>query len=254
MKKITQTLRYQSGFTIVELMVGLVIGLIASLVIMQTFSAFEGSKRSTTGIADAQTNGSIGLYMLQRELQFAGYGIPVISGTMPQINVRPDQLTFQDYTNKTQAEIDAAYATALANYNTKIAADTATVQSGEVYSALKCNPAPTLALDVDNDPATADVTIDVITPVVITEGVSSDTIAIRYGTTTRGGMQTRVVSPFGTDTVTVENNMGCRAGDVVLVTRNSNSGDTTCVATKVTSTNAQLDAAPNSILVVSRCV
>ncbi|HNV88812.1 MAG TPA: PilW family protein [Methylotenera sp.] len=251
MKKITQTLRYQSGFTIVELMVGLVIGLIASLVIMQTFSAFEGSKRSTTGIADAQTNGSIGLYMLQRELQFAGYGIPVISGTMPQINVRPDQLTFQDYTNKTQAEIDAAYATALANYNTKIAADTATVQSGEVYSALKCNPAPTLALDVDNDPATADVTIDVITPVVITEGVSSDTIAIRYGTTTRGGMQTRVVSPFGTDTVTVENNMGCRAGDVVLVTRNSNSGDTTCVATKVTSTNAQLDAAPNSILVVS---
>lgn len=253
MKKNTQTLRYQSGFTIVELMVGLVIGLIASLVIMQTFSAFEGSKRSTTGIADAQTNGSIGLYMLQRDLQFAGYGIPVISGTMPQITVRPDQLTFQDYTGKTQAEIDAAYAAALAAYNTKIAADSLTVQSGEVYSALKCDPAPTLALDVDNDPGTADVTIDVITPVVITEGVGSDTIAIRYGTTSRGAMQTRVVSPFGTDTVTVENNMGCRTGDVMLVTRNTSPspGDTTCVATKVTSTNAQLDATPNSILVVS---
>lgn len=255
MKMDTQKIRYQSGFTIVELMVGLVIGLIATLVIMQTFSAFEGNKRSTTGIADAQTNGSIGLYMLQRELQFAGYGIPVISGTMPLITVRPDQLTFQNYAGKTQAEIDAEYATALAAYNTKIAADSATVQSGEVYSALKCNPAPTLSVDADNNPATPDVTIDVITPVVITDGVTngtgSDTIAIRYGTTTRGAMQTRVITTSGSNYVGVENNLGCRTGDVVLVTRNSNTGDTTCVATKVTSTNAQLDAATNAINVLS---
>jgi type IV pilus assembly protein PilW len=252
MKKNAQALRYQSGFTIVELMVGLVIGLIATLVIMQTFSAFEGSKRSTTGIADAQTNGSIGLYMLQRELQFAGYGIPVISGTMPQINVRPDQIAFQDYTAKSQAQIDAAYATALADYNTKIAAESATVSAGEVYSALKCNPAPTLSLDADNNAATPDVTIDVITPVVITDGgTGSDTIAVRYGTTTRGGMQTRVTTTSGVNYVGVENNMGCRTGDVVLVTRNSNTGDTTCMATKVTSTNAQLDGTTNAINVVS---
>ena len=252
MKKNAQALRYQSGFTIVELMVGLVIGLIATLVIMQTFSAFEGSKRSTTGIADAQTNGSIGLYMLQRELQFAGYGIPVISGTMPQINVRPDQIAFQDYTAKSQAQIDAAYATALADYNTKIAAESATVSAGEVYSALKCNPAPTLSLDADNNAATPDVTIDVITPVVITDGgTGSDTIAVRYCTTTRGGMQTRVTTTSGVNYVGVENNMGCRTGDVVLVTRNSNTGDTTCMATKVTSTNAQLDGTTNAINVVS---
>ncbi len=252
MKKNAQTLRYQSGFTIVELMVGLVIGLIATLVIMQTFSAFEGSKRSTTGIADAQTNGSIGLYMLQRELQFAGYGIPVISGTMPQINVRPDQIAFQNYSSKTQAQIDAEYATALAAYNTKIAAESATVSAGEVYSALKCNPAPTLSLDADNNAATPDITIDVITPVVITDGgTGSDSIAVRYGTTTRGGMQTRVTTTSGVNYVGVENNMGCRTGDVVLVTRNSNTGDTTCMATKVTSTNAQLDGTTNAINVVS---
>lgn len=247
-----QARRYQPGFTLVELMVGLVIGLIATLVIMQTFSAFEGSKRTTTGTSDAQTNGSIGLYMLQRELQFAGYGIPVIGGTLPQITVRPDQLTFQDYTAKTQAQIDAEYATALAAYNTKIAAESATVQSGEVYSALKCNPAPALSVDADNNPATPDITIDVITPVVITDGgTDSDTIAIRYGTTTRGGMQTRVVTTGGSNYVGVENNMGCRTGDVVLVTRNSNTGDTTCMATKVTSTNAQMDAATNAIDVLS---
>lgn len=252
MKPKTITLRFESGFTLVELMVGLVIGLIATLVIMQTFSSFEGNKRSTTGIADAQTGGSLGLYILQRELQFAGYGIPVVSGTMPQITVRPDQLTFQNYTGKTQAEIDAEYATAYTAYTTKIASDSAAVSSGEVYSALKCNPAPTLSLDADNNPATPDVTIDVITPVVITDGgTGSDTIAIRYGTTSRGAMQTEVVTTSGSNYIGVENNMGCRTGDVLLVTKNSNTGDTSCVATLVTSTNTELDSAPNAINVTS---
>jgi prepilin-type N-terminal cleavage/methylation domain-containing protein len=113
-------LRRQKGFTIVELMVGLAIGLIATLVIMQTFSNFEGNKRSTTGIADAQTNGSIGLYMIQRELQFAGYGVPVSSGTLPTISRNPEQMQFQDYVGKTQAEINAIYAAKLAQYNAKL--------------------------------------------------------------------------------------------------------------------------------------
>jgi len=67
----------QSGFSLVELMVGLVIGLIASLVIMQVFSAFEGQKRSTSGTADAQTNASIALHHIQRDMQMAGFGIPL---------------------------------------------------------------------------------------------------------------------------------------------------------------------------------
>lgn len=67
----------QSGFSLVELMVGLVIGLLATMVIMQVYSAFEGQKRSTTGTADAQTTGSVALYSLQREIQLAGYGLPL---------------------------------------------------------------------------------------------------------------------------------------------------------------------------------
>lgn len=65
----------QAGFSLVEIMVGLVIGLLATLVITQVFSVFEGQKRTTTGLADAQTNGSISLYSIQRELQMAGYGL-----------------------------------------------------------------------------------------------------------------------------------------------------------------------------------
>jgi type IV pilus assembly protein PilW len=64
---------YQAGFSLVEILVGLVIGLLAALVIMQVFAVFEGQKRSTTGSADAQTNGSIALYSIGHELQMAGY-------------------------------------------------------------------------------------------------------------------------------------------------------------------------------------
>lgn len=67
----------QSGFSLVEILVGLVIGLLVTLVIMQVFAVFEGDKRSTTGSADAQTNGSIALYNLQRDVQVAGFGLPV---------------------------------------------------------------------------------------------------------------------------------------------------------------------------------
>jgi|CXWL01.1.fsa_nt_gi type IV pilus assembly protein PilW len=65
----------QIGFSLVEIMVGLVIGLLATLVIMQVFSVFEGQKRTTTGTVDAQINGSIALYSLEHELQMAGYAL-----------------------------------------------------------------------------------------------------------------------------------------------------------------------------------
>jgi type IV pilus assembly protein PilW len=78
-KKITQT-----GFSLIELLVGLIIGLLTTLVIMQVFSAFEGQKRTTSGTTDAQTNGSIGLYSLQRDVQLAGFGLPLFdAGNMP---------------------------------------------------------------------------------------------------------------------------------------------------------------------------
>jgi type IV pilus assembly protein PilW len=51
----------------------MVIGLLATLAIMQAMSVFEGQKRGTTGTADAQTSGSIALYNISRELKVAGY-------------------------------------------------------------------------------------------------------------------------------------------------------------------------------------
>jgi type IV pilus assembly protein PilW len=70
-----QSLSRQTGFSLVEIMVGLVIGLLVTLVIMQVFSVYEGQKRTTTGTADAQTNGSIALFTMIRDLKNAGYGL-----------------------------------------------------------------------------------------------------------------------------------------------------------------------------------
>lgn len=63
------------GFTLIELMVGLAVGLIATIVIAQVLAVAESQKRSTTSGSDAQVNGAIALYQVARDVQMAGYGI-----------------------------------------------------------------------------------------------------------------------------------------------------------------------------------
>ncbi|HZY19498.1 MAG TPA: PilW family protein [Ramlibacter sp.] len=73
----------QSGFTLVELMIGVLIGLIATLAVTQVLVSAEGQKRTTTSGSDAQVNGALALDMLQRAVQPAGYGfgaIPALLG------------------------------------------------------------------------------------------------------------------------------------------------------------------------------
>lgn len=65
----------QRGVSLVELMVGVVLGLVVTLVVAQVMSFAEQQKRVTTGGSDAQVNGALALYTLQRELQMAGYGL-----------------------------------------------------------------------------------------------------------------------------------------------------------------------------------
>lgn len=78
--------RRQNGFSLLETMVGLVIGLIATLVIMQVYATFEGQKRTTTGGADAQINGTLALYAIQRDAGNAGFGLPVADSAANALN------------------------------------------------------------------------------------------------------------------------------------------------------------------------
>ena len=64
----------QRGFSLVEIMVALVIGLLGIIVMMQTFALFEAQKRTTTGGDDAISSGAIVLHDLSRDIQHAGWG------------------------------------------------------------------------------------------------------------------------------------------------------------------------------------
>jgi type IV pilus assembly protein PilW len=172
----------QAGFTLIEILVGLVIGLIATLVIVQTFTAFEGRKRVTTGAADAQTSGSIALYNIEREVQSAGYGIPILDGDLK------DALG--------------------ANGNNSVLHCNDTTKPAD----------PALKVDHDNDVATA--AIDLF-PIQIINGNGyndSDTIVIRTGTTDNGGVSTNISAPVnhGANTVPVGSNLGCTPNSIVL--------------------------------------
>lgn len=68
-------IRSHRGFSLIELMVGAVISIVASMVIFQVFATSERQKRATTGAADAQSNGAIALYMIERDTKMAGWGL-----------------------------------------------------------------------------------------------------------------------------------------------------------------------------------
>lgn len=80
---------HERGFTMIELLVGMGIAMLATLIIMQVYETFEGQKRTTTGGADAQTNGSVALYNIQRDVAGAGYGLPMLSTKNPVLLCDP---------------------------------------------------------------------------------------------------------------------------------------------------------------------
>ena len=91
MTPIRQSENYKSkGFSLVEVMVGLVIGMLGILVIMQVFAVSEGRKRTTTSGSDAQINGLSALLAIERDVRQAGFGYTSSpgSGTNPALGCK----------------------------------------------------------------------------------------------------------------------------------------------------------------------
>lgn len=63
------------GFSLIEVLVAMLIGMIATIVIFQVFEVSERQKRTTTGTSDAQGNGAISISAMQRDLEAAGWGL-----------------------------------------------------------------------------------------------------------------------------------------------------------------------------------
>jgi type IV pilus assembly protein PilW len=66
--------RRHGGFTLIELMIGLAIGLFATLVVAQVMLKSEGNKRAASEGTDAQVSGATALAAIERDLKQAGYG------------------------------------------------------------------------------------------------------------------------------------------------------------------------------------
>lgn len=66
---------HQRGMGIVELMVGIAIALLGTLVVFQTFAVSEGYKRTTVSGNEAQQSGAVALYTIERDVRHAGFGL-----------------------------------------------------------------------------------------------------------------------------------------------------------------------------------
>lgn len=64
----------QRGMSLIELMVGMAIGLIGIVIITHLYLVNEEYKRSTTGSGQSQVNGAIALFSLERDVRMSGYG------------------------------------------------------------------------------------------------------------------------------------------------------------------------------------
>lgn len=96
--KIKRRQHGDNGFSLVELMVGVVIALIAVLAIMEVFSVFERQKRTTTAGGDAQTNGTLALYLMGRDLRQAGYGLASLKLLGCNVHAYNDSRSPPDFT------------------------------------------------------------------------------------------------------------------------------------------------------------
>lgn len=65
----------QAGMSLIELMVGVVIGMLTILIVANTIITSEGQRRGTSSGSDAQNNAMLAAYLVERDLRMSGYGI-----------------------------------------------------------------------------------------------------------------------------------------------------------------------------------
>lgn len=64
----------QRGFSLIEIMIGLLIGMISVIIVLQVFSRSDSAKRISNSADDAQMNALLALNTLEREIRQGGLG------------------------------------------------------------------------------------------------------------------------------------------------------------------------------------
>jgi type IV pilus assembly protein PilW len=68
-------MRKQGGLSLIEIMVGMAVGLVGTVAIMQVYAVNEEMKRTTVSTGEAQLNGTLALFSMERDLRMAGWGM-----------------------------------------------------------------------------------------------------------------------------------------------------------------------------------
>lgn len=66
---------HQHGFTLIEIMVAVVIGLFGVMAMTQMYIQAENNKKTSTNSGDAMIEGMVAMTELQRDIRMAGYGV-----------------------------------------------------------------------------------------------------------------------------------------------------------------------------------
>lgn len=178
--------RAASGFSLIELMVGITIALIVSLAIFSVLSASENRKRVTTAVNDINQSGAYSAYLLDRQIRSAGSGI-----------------TNQWYTLRLRADIEGCVLQVQRG-------GTALLPSALAF------PAPFAAMP--QNPR--------LIPLIIDPGAgtASDVITVMAGSQGRSESGARVIGPSPTG-VSLVNTLGFTANDLVLFAHNADEGN-----------------------------
>lgn len=80
--------RPAGGFSLVELMVSVVVGLLALLFALRLFTSNEAVRQSALGGSDSMQNGMVALFSLSSDAEQAGFGLndPIIAGCNTEFN------------------------------------------------------------------------------------------------------------------------------------------------------------------------
>ncbi len=86
------------GVTLVELLVGVALGLVAVVLISSVVLNWEGRKRTITAGSDAQVNAALALDMIRRDAQMSGFGLTTTGAAGCTIKLRRGTTAVPDLT------------------------------------------------------------------------------------------------------------------------------------------------------------
>jgi type IV pilus assembly protein PilW len=194
--------RHHRGFSLVELMVAIAVGMVLTLAVFGVLAMAEGRKRVTTGLNDLEQSGNLALYQLDQWVRSAGSGF---AGT---------------------AVVDkSAYGCLLRARN----------KEGQTLPRSAALPAPFADVDPDGKGGFPLLPV-MILPAATTPGASgktSDALVIMAGSSSMGGAGLSMTADPTSDKLSFSNTLPFAASDLLLMV--DPSVGSTCLVTQVSS-------------------